>query len=80
MLLRLHSLSRAPLGRLSCGRFLNHHQFVESLKTNFLYTSGMRALKREGVQFLYVFCGSKATKLPTTPLTRILDFDPTPLL
>ena len=62
------------------GRFLNHHQFVEPLKTEFLYTERMPGAKKRDSreQFLYVFCGSKAPKLPTGLLTRILDFDPTP--
>ena len=71
---------RAPLERFAF-RSLNHHQFVEPLKTKFLYTSRMRGPKKRGSreQFLYVFCGSKAPKLPPGPVTRILDFDPTPL-
>ena len=52
-----------------------------TLKTKFLFTSRMRGAKNRGSRekFLYVFCGSKAPKLPTTLVTRILDFDPTPL-
>ena len=63
------------------GRFLNHHQLVEPLKTKFLFTSRMRAPKKKDSRekFLYVFWGSKAPKLPPGPVTRILDFDPTPL-
>ena len=58
----------APLPFL-LSRFLNHHQFVEPLKTKFLYTSRMRGPKKRGSRekFLYVFCGSQGAQTPDYP-------------
>ena len=51
------------------GRFLNHHQLVEPLKTKFLYTIRMPAPKKRGSreQFLYENCGSQGAQTADYP-------------
>ena len=48
------------------GRFLNHHQFVEPLKTKFSYADRMSRPKKKDrrEKFLYEFCGSQGAQTP----------------
>ena len=54
------------------GRFLNHHQFLEPRKTEFIHTERMPGAKKRDPreQFLYVFCG--LSSVCGTPKNEIL--------